>query len=111
MKKKPPDHSLRIMDPGRVMFQNLEQAYHDFHCQMTNVNALPFDPPPPSHPANTSHSSRGVLGEGLLALLDDGLSILPGNCLRVLSSKGLSVLSVKGIPSCQVMFSFLVSLT
>ncbi|XP_012937373.1 oral-facial-digital syndrome 1 protein homolog [Aplysia californica] len=25
----------------------LEKAYHDFHCRMTNINALPADPPPP----------------------------------------------------------------
>ncbi|XP_076468421.1 centriole and centriolar satellite protein OFD1-like isoform X3 [Babylonia areolata] len=44
--------------------QNLERAYHDFHCHMTNVNALPSDAPPPppsSHPpVNTSHRSQGL---------------------------------------------------
>ncbi|KAL8607286.1 hypothetical protein ACOMHN_047617 [Nucella lapillus] len=50
--------------------QNLERAYHDFHCHMTDVNALPSDAPPAPrpmlslpHPANTSHHSHAGAGQ------------------------------------------------
>ena len=91
-----------------TVFQNLERAYHDFHCQMTNVSALPSDPPPPLHPTNTSQNSQGFSGNGHPVLLDNGLSVFCQvkvlQCCQLCCSwvvkRGLLVLSGKEVSSC-----------